>query len=439
MSAKVVWYREAWWIRTHFAGTKKREKKIGPTAVDKRRAERIAEQINARLALGSFHPDKEDGSRAVPCDDALRRWHYDYAPTFKPSYEVSSRGVIEGHLVPFFGARNLQDLTEGDLLAFVRDRIDAGLAPNTVRNALSILRRVLNLLQRDGKIERNVAARVGELMRRVDRRTAQVAGTADSWSRDELRTLLEVAREHEPGFYPALATLCYSGMRVGELLGLHWTDVDLDRGRIHVRRAWVRGQMTTPKSGRSRFVLMAPALAALLLDLLAERRRQALSAGWPDLPEHVFCSEAGTPQDDGNLRRTWERVRRRARAAGVRPLKLHCARHTWATLALESGKSVRWVADQLGHADPSLTLRTYARALRETESDLGFLNIEAQSTVGAPPARGEKALVGIAIRRYPSPSARELERDLAKSATVLAPPGRLELPTRGLGNRCSIP
>ncbi len=56
----------------------------------------------------------------------------------------------------------------------------------------------------------------------------------------------------------------------------------------------------------------------------------------------------------------------------MRPLKLHTTRHTWATFALHAGKSVRWVADQLGHADPALTLRTYAHALREEEADLSF-------------------------------------------------------------------
>jgi len=57
-----------------------------------------------------------------------------------------------------------------------------------------------------------------------------------------------------------------------------------------------------------------------------------------------------------------------------RPLKLHCTRHTYASLALASGKSVKWVAEQLGHASPELTLRVYAHVLREEETDLSFLD-----------------------------------------------------------------
>ena len=63
-----------------------------------------------------------------------------------------------------------------------------------------------------------------------------------------------------------------------------------------------------------------------------------------------------------------------AQSEGVRALRLHDARHTYASLALASGKSVRWVATQLGHANPELTLRIYAHALREEESDLSFLD-----------------------------------------------------------------
>ena len=171
---------------------------------------------------------------------------------------------------------------------------------------------------------------------------------------------------------PALAVLFSTGLRRGELLGLRWADVAFERGRIHVRRALVRGQMTGPKSGRGRSVAMPVGLASMLVDLLGQRRREALSRGWPEVPESLFPSQTGAPLDEKNFERTWRRLRRRAQNHGIRPLKLHCTRHTWASLALASGKSIRWVADQLGHASPALTLKTYAHAMREEEADLSF-------------------------------------------------------------------
>lgn len=86
---------------------------------------------------------------------------------------------------------------------------------------------------------------------------------ADAWTIEEVGALLDLARTHEPGFHAALAFLFYTGARRGEVLGLKWEDVDFDRGRIHIRRAVVRSEATTPKSGRSRYVAMAPDLGSL--------------------------------------------------------------------------------------------------------------------------------------------------------------------------------
>jgi hypothetical protein len=85
-----------------------------------------------------------------------------------------------------------------------------------------------------------------------------------------------------------------------------------------------------------------------------------------------------------NFERVWRRLQRRAQKKKVRPLKLHCTRHTWASFALASGKSVRWVADQLGHASPMLTLKTYAHSIREEEMDLGFAEFHTIESPGRP-------------------------------------------------------
>ncbi len=89
------------------------------------------------------------------------------------------------------------------------------------------------------------------------------------------------------------------------------------------------------------------------------------------LPAHALALFLG-PLNPANFQRTWKRVQRRGQKEGARPLKLHTTRHTWASMALAAGKSVRWVADQLGHSSPTLTLKTYAHAMREEEVDLSF-------------------------------------------------------------------
>ena len=151
---------------------------------------------------------------------------------------------------------------------------------------------------------------------------------------------------------------------------------------------------------------MTLGLADELFELLAVRRREQLAQGWPEIPAWVFCSRAGTVPDPSNLDRAWRRVRRRAQKLGVRPLKLHCARHTWATFALQAGRNIRWVADQLGHADPSLTLRVYAHAMPSEETDLSFADFGSSENVSK--------------RLYPSPADEDETRDEANYAERLA-------------------
>jgi integrase len=123
-----------------------------------------------------------------------------------------------------------------------------GLSAKTIHNVLSTFRRVLHLAERDGKITKNPASRIGELMRRVDRRAAQERKEVQFWSPAEVQKLLEIARQHEP----LLVVLFSTGMRRGEALGLPWTDIDFEHHTLTIRRALTSGQLGTPKSGRSR-------------------------------------------------------------------------------------------------------------------------------------------------------------------------------------------
>lgn len=137
----------------------------------------------------------------------------------------------------------------------------------------------------------------------------------------------------------------------------------------------------------------------------------------------MFCSTTGGPLEERNVTRSWYRVRRKAQAKGVRPLRLHDARHTYASLALAAGKSVRWVAAQLGHANPELTLRVYAHAMREEESDLSFLDFTATGgTKRHPRGTKRRAVAGNQkpLRATPRRGSRNLERETGFEPATLS-------------------
>ncbi len=193
----------------------------------------------------------------------------------------------------------------------------------------------------------------------------------------------------------------------------------LTRGEVRELQARAAADMRSVGgyvSGKGRTIAMPPTLASALFDLLAQRRVEALHRGWPEVPAWVFCSKTGTPLDESNLSRSWYRVRRRAQKAGVRPLKLHTARHTFASLALNAGRSIRWVAEQLGHSNPELTLRVYAHALPVEEQDLAFADFSGAKS-------GAKRL-------YPAPTeGGNLSNEIAPGASDRGRYGILERET----------
>lgn len=328
-----------------------------------------------------------------------------------------SENHFRDHILPDLGA-----VRSGSRVLIPRTALETWLAPGTIKNTLSLLRMVLNQLVNDGRLIRNPAANAGRIARQVQNANSKETETREAFNREEAATLLAIAQRHEPKFAPLLELLFATGMRRGEAIGLKWADLDFGQHRITVRRSITSQGQSTPKSGKERRVVMTSRLEESLFDLLTDLNQARIKKGWPEVPEWVFCSGTGTAPDPRNVERVWYRVRRRAQKEGVRPLPLHSARHSWATWALQAGKNIRWVADQLGHADPSTTLTNYAHAMHEDDQDLSFLEL--------PDGTG---------RHKTAPVAEPDDQESRKSSEILERETRFELATLSLGKRTKRP
>jgi integrase len=262
---------------------------------------------------------------------------------------------LDGHLLPAFGRRRLQEISTDDCARLIADLRAKGLSPKTIAGALVPLGRVFALALRRGYLNDNPLRRLEQSERpRVQKHEQRVLG------HDEITRLLQ---ESLPAYRPLLATALYSGMRLSELLGLTWADVDLDQELLHVRYQLSRGRIDRPArrvrlktENAVRDIPLLPQLGALL-------KRHKLGSPFSQPGDYVFCTALGTPLGYRNVERRG--LRRAAELAGLstdeRPrLRVHDLRHTFAShLIVDLRLDVAHVSRILGHARPSITLDTY--------------------------------------------------------------------------------
>jgi integrase len=295
----------------------------------------------------------------------------------------SIRGVesaVRVHFAPFFGDRAAATITEQDVEDFVRLLRGRGLEPKTIRNHLGVLGALFNFgIRKRLGVHRNPVGGVD---------LPQVDDCEDIrfLDPDDVRALAGAA---VPGAYRDLdealfLTAAMTGLRLGELRALRWRDVDWRAGKVRVRRNYVQGEYTTPKSRRGRSVPLADEVAGVL-DRLA--RAAACDQPEPDPDDLVFAHPlTGGPLGDRAILR---RYRRALKAVGLdETLRFHDLRHTFGTRMAAAGVPMRTLQEWLGHANMTTTERyadyapstheaaLVASAFRRAE---GFVTPEARS------------------------------------------------------------
>lgn len=282
----------------------------------------------------------------------LREW----LERFAESKRTTSEGHTHSFHARFVGKLQaavspsllLVRLTALDVQAIYAQLARDGVSNDGIRKAAVVLSAALNAaVSPHGLLPRNPARGLP-----LPRHTPQ---EVKPWTADEARRFLGAARSHR--LYPLFVLALDSGMRPGELLALHWPEVEWDRSAIRVewtledvRKAEPR--LKRPKTRKSRRTIV---VATATLNTLRQLREETC-----ETTGRVFQTRRGTWISLASLRYT---IRSIARKAGVPYLRPHGFRHTNATLLLQSGVNIRLVSERLGHENITTTLRLYAHIL----------------------------------------------------------------------------
>ena len=331
----------------------KRKKKAFP---DKETALRFARTLRERLAEEDFNIDKEQ-PEAKPFNTYYKTWLETYVKNHTKiatytSYELAYRA----HLVPLLGETDIREITREQLKRFIYEKLNAGMARNTVRGYIAPLREFFNHMIEDGHMDRNPCQ---GLLRNIRTERGEQQEKVSFLTREEVAFLLDACQQHFPVHYPFILLLARTGLRLGEAVALQWGDIDFHNRFIEVRRTYspLDRKLHTPKSGKGRRVDMSRQLTETLKILHSERKKETLQNGWGEVPPWVFIGTEGTMIDPDNFRhRVWVKLLAKAE---FRHIRIHDLRHTFASLLIQQGESLAYVKEQMGHHSIQVTVDIY--------------------------------------------------------------------------------
>jgi integrase len=321
-----------------------------------RDAERAAKEQFRQLELNA------EGTVAAELSRWLDERELDLSVTGVSSY----RDYVRAYVVPHIGHLQMHTLDKQVVHDLYKKLLKGGgrggkpLAATTVRT----LHRILIKAFADLGLEITG-------IRQPRKPRKQQHGRKGVWTADQAAAFLKSVRDDRLYAAWTLAVVC--GLRRGELAGLRWSNVDLERGVVQVE--WQRTTATgqgehgivekESKGSRARSIAIGDTMVGILREHRARQAAERVEMGVAYRDENrVFCWEDGTPYRPQYLTTQFAALCRRA---GVPEIVLHDARHTSATVRADSGIPQHAMQDRLGHADARTTSEVYTHVLPEAQ------------------------------------------------------------------------
>jgi len=334
-------FRNTWWVDFRF---RRERHRIRSPENTKAGAEAYEALVRQRLARGepSTGYKKEQIVLAPYLTEFADKWFRTYVQTNnKPSEQKAKQVALRKHLIPFFKKYRLNQITKVYLEEYKSAKLKTGLSPKTINNHLSILAKCLHTAK-----EWSVITDVpGIKFLKVPPQRF------DFLIPEESQRLLNSIKDKN--WYAMILVALRTGLRLGELLGLQWEDINLDTNQLTVRHSIVRGIVSSPKNNKIRYIPFTDEVKGALLELKPGKGL-------------VFYRTTGYAMNHETPRLNLMKM---CQVAGLRQIGWHTLRHTFASQLVAVGASLKAVQDLLGHSDIRTTMR-YSHlapsALRET-------------------------------------------------------------------------
>lgn len=315
-------------------------------------------EITRQLDTNTYaEPDKR------PLGAYLDSWMSEYVEPVRANYTISTyRGIIKNHIKPNLGAVRLCDLTTDQVQKMVRKLVNAGKAPKTIKNTMTVLNSALEQAVKEQVILRNPA--------KYAKLPSVQAPEIKTLSVEEIAAFMDAAEGCQ--YYAPLMCCLFLGLREGEALGLAWEHIDFENGKALICQQLQKEKTAhgafyikhSTKTGQSRTL----DLPDFLMDILKEEQhrqtlaRIAAGPAWGNEWGLCFTDALGGCINPHTL---WANFKRIAKSIGLPDARVHDLRHTNATLALVNGVDLKTVQANLGHSTAAFTLQRYVHATEQ--------------------------------------------------------------------------
>ena len=286
--------------------------------------------------------------------EGCKQWLESVKLRVKESTFANYENIVFNHILPQLGSLSFSALTTAKLNAFVSDKLlhgrkndCGGLSAKTVRDIMTVYRSVERYAAREYGIRQSNFS-----MPKSERKELDIL------SKHEQNALEKHLSVHHSVTNAAVLLCMFSGLRIGEICGLKWGDIDFHAGTIFVKRTVQRinhiGKseviVGSPKSQRSIRQIPIP---RFVLNELEQYRTN---------PTAYVVSGQSKPVEPRTMQNRFKAILKRC---GLRNVNFHVLRHTYATTCIELGFDVKTLSELLGHADASLTLNRYVHSSME--------------------------------------------------------------------------
>jgi integrase len=322
-----------------------------------------------REYMTQIHSGRRVGSTKLRLGDYLEKdWMPSKEKNIKASTYASYTHIVNSHIIPHLGSIRLEELTPRRVEGFYGD-LKAGkgsprpLSPKTIGNVAGVLQTALRDAVRWGLLAMNPISEA--------RRPASRTREMKAWEPEELAAFVEASRIDRQG--PIWHLAATTGLRRGEILGLRWSDIDLDHGTITVRNTRVRaGDLIveeSPKTAKSRRTIsIDKQTVEALRRLKVQQAQHKLAHGdiWQNDENYIAIEEDGQPTHPHTFS---VRFRRLVHRAGLPTIRFHDLRHSYVVAARRAKIDTKTISERIGHADTSVTLRVYDHVFRSDDTE----------------------------------------------------------------------